>query len=177
MLLATAVQLLGNKEHNNHIISPAMCAGAQPAQPRAVCPSPQAVQVEDVAAVQLLVQALRLHLLAADDADAVTAGQVLDGSIWEAVHAGRHLPAGQITSWQGSMDLSETIRALRWRRVGRHKKLGGTRKRNQRAAAPAPKHTTAEAGAHECASTGLHHMLTHRESKYQQQLLPLQQRY
>ena len=43
------------------------------------CCTPEAVGVEDVAAGQLLVAAGGHHLLAADDADAVTAGQVLLG--------------------------------------------------------------------------------------------------
>lgn len=57
--------------------------------------TPEAVQVEHVPTMQLLVEPLLRHLLAADDADAVAAGEVLRGRVWEAVHARRHLPAAQ----------------------------------------------------------------------------------
>jgi hypothetical protein len=56
--------------------------------------TPEAVQVEDMATVQLLVEALLGHLLTADDADAIAACQVLSRGIREAVHARRDLPAG-----------------------------------------------------------------------------------
>ncbi len=54
-------------------------------------PRPEAVQVEDVAAEQLLVAARRRHLLAADDADAVGALEVLRRRVGEAVEAGGDL--------------------------------------------------------------------------------------
>ena len=60
-----------------------------------VC-TPEAVQVEHVAAGQALVAAGGRHLLAADDAHAVAAGQVLGAGLWEAlVHVGRHTPVPQ----------------------------------------------------------------------------------
>ena len=67
-----------------------------PALAQVALPVPEAVNVEDVAAVELLVAGAGLHVLAADDADVVAAGQVLRARVGEAlVHVGRHPPVAQ----------------------------------------------------------------------------------
>lgn len=70
---------------------------AAPAPHHEITPTvlPQAVEVEHMTTVQLLVEPSCLHLLPAYDTNAITASQVFWCGIWEAIHTRRYLTEPQ----------------------------------------------------------------------------------
>lgn len=79
---------------------------------------PEALQVEHVVAAQALVAARGRHLLAADDANAVRAGQVLLGCVRQLVQAGSDLCIhGRAVARGGSQVQQFWAWALEWANV------------------------------------------------------------